>query len=145
MIGITSGIRMIAIGGLLSVAAGGYWYYTSSQAKINSLQTTVAQSSAAIAVQKQFINKQSEAIVNLNDNIVLLQEVQNKLTDQARESAAEVVALKSKFNTSSSGKDRDLGELAAKKPGLISNIVNKATAALGVMIEDLTAKEEPNE
>jgi len=143
MIGITSGIRMLALGGLMSVAAGGYWYYTSSQAKINSLQTTVAQSGAAIEVQKQFISKQSEAIVNLNGNIALLQEVQNNLIIEARASAKEVANLKSKFNTSSSG--NDLGVLAAKKPSLISKIVNKATAALGDQVENLTAIEETNE
>ncbi len=136
---------MLALGGLMSVAAGGYWYYTSSQAKINSLQTTVAQSGAAIEVQKQFISKQSEAIVNLNGNIALLQEVQNNLIIEARASAKEVANLKSKFNTSSSGNDRDIGVLAAKKPSLISKIVNKATAALGDQVENLTAIEETNE
>jgi len=109
------------------------------------LQTTVAQSGAAIEVQKQFISKQSEAIVNLNGNIALLQEVQNNLIIEARASAKEVANLKSKFNTSSSGNDRDIGVLAAKKPSLISKIVNKATAALGDQVENLTAIEETNE
>ena len=55
MIGISSGIRMLALGGFISIAAGGYWYYTKSQAQINGLQNQVAQSDAAIQIQSQFI------------------------------------------------------------------------------------------
>ena len=141
MIGISSGIRMLALGGFISIAAGGYWYYTKSQAQINGLQNQVAQSDAAIQIQSQFIDKQTQVIDDINNNMILLQEVQLSLAEDARASAAEVTELKSKFNTTSGGKDRDLGVIASAKPTLISKIVNKATGKMGVEIEELTAIE----
>jgi|TARA_R110000765_G_scaffold89301_3_gene170525 hypothetical protein len=141
MIGISSGIRMLALGGFISIAAGGYWYYTKSQAQINGLQNQVAQSDAAIQIQSQFIDKQTQVIDDINNNMILLQEVQLSLAEDARASAAEVTELKSKFNTTSGGKDRDLGVIASAKPTLISKIVNKATGKMGEEIEELTAIE----
>ena len=141
MIGISSGIRMLALGGFISIAAGGYWYYTQSQAQINGLQNQVAQSDAAIQIQSQFIDKQTQVIDDINNNMILLQEVQLSLAEDARASAAEVTELKSKFNTTSGGKDRDLGVIASAKPTLISKIVNKATGKMGEEIEELTAIE----
>ena len=141
MIGISSGIRMLALGGFISIAAGGYWYYTKSQAQINGLQNQVAQSDAAIQIQSQFIDKQTQVIDDINNNMILLQEVQLSLAEDARASAAEVTELKSKFNTTSGGKDRDLGVIASAKPTLISKIVNKATGKMGEEIEELAAIE----
>ena len=141
MIGISSGIRMLALGGFISIAAGGYWYYTKSQAQINGLQNQVAQSDAAIQIQSKFIDKQTQVIDDINNNMILLQEVQLSLAEDARASAAEVTELKSKFNTTSGGKDRDLGVIASAKPTLISKIVNKATGKMGEEIEELTAIE----
>ena len=141
MIGISSGIRMLALGGFISIAAGGYWYYTKSQAQINGLQNQVAQSDAAIQIQSQFIDKQTQVIDDINNNMILLQEVQLSLAEDVRASAAEVTELKSKFNTTSGGKDRDLGVIASAKPTLISKIVNKATGKMGEEIEELTAIE----
>ena len=136
-----TGIRMLALGGFISIAAGGYWYYTKSQAQINGLQNQVAQSDAAIQIQSQFIDKQTQVIDDINNNMILLQEVQLSLAEDARASAAEVTELKSKFNTTSGGKDRDLGVIASAKPTLISKIVNKATGKMGEEIEELTAIE----
>ena len=132
---------MLALGGFISIAAGGYWYYTKSQAQINGLQNQVAQSDAAIQIQSQFIDKQTQVIDDINNNMILLQEVQLSLAEDARASAAEVTELKSKFNTTSGGKDRDLGVIASAKPTLISKIVNKATGKMGEEIEELTAIE----
>ncbi len=132
---------MLALGGFISIAAGGYWYYNKSQAQINGLQNQVAQSDAAIQIQSKFIDKQTQVIDDINNNMILLQEVQLSLAEDARVSAAEVTKLKSKFNTTSGGKDRDIGVLAAAKPTLISKIVNKATGKMGAQIEELTAIE----
>jgi len=140
MLGIGSSIQMLAIGGIITVAGAGYWYYTESQKRIDALQHQVAQSDAAIQIQSEFITKQSEVIGNINDNMTLLQDVQSNLVKSSRENAAEVNTLRNKFNVSSSGKERDLGVLAAAKPALISKIVNKATKALGADVRELTTE-----
>ena len=138
MFGLLSGFRMMALGGVVSVVVAGYWYYTSSQARIESLRNTVAASSAAIAVQENFIKKQSGVIQDITDNINMIQEIQSGLLDSQRANAAEVASLQTKFNKNSAGKERDIGELAAAKPALIEKIVNKATKQLGVDIEEIT-------
>jgi len=93
MFGIASGIRMMALGGVVSVVVAGYWYYTSSQASIESLRNTVAASSAALAVQENFIKKQSGVIQDITDNINMIQEIQSGLLDSQRASAAEVASF----------------------------------------------------
>jgi hypothetical protein len=138
MFGIASSIRMLALGGFISVAAAGYWYYTKSQEQITHLQNRAAQSDAAIQIQKNFISKQSELLTDMTDNVELIQDIQNELVAKQRDSAKEVSELKNKFNKNSGGGDRDLGLLAAAKPALIQKIVNDAIDTLGTEIEEIT-------
>ena len=141
MLGIFSGAKMIFMGAILAAVLGGFLYVKGLQKDLAVAKENMIKMEQAISDQKKVIEQQKidfEAIVRANKELV---KQQNKL-------AAENKTLDKKFNKiNASGKKRDLGNLAIKKPKPIERIINKgsshATRCVRVaMGEPLTEKEK---
>ena len=66
------------------------------------------------------VESKSTEIQRLNDNIVEVREVNDRIREKSLELRSEVVGLRDTLSK------HDLGYLAANKPGLIENIINKS-------------------
>lgn len=101
-------------------AAGAYWYYRDTQAALQAY-------AANTAVLETSLQSQKETTLALQQDIEHMRQVLGLLNKEFTQSRAQVVELEKKFNQTKSGADRDLGTLAAEKPGLIEKSVNTGT------------------
>lgn len=97
-----------------SIAGGGWFYYTDTQARIAQLQTNNAQ-------LKQVAEDNQRTISAMEDDIERNSELTEELEEKLEESEASRTRLIEVF-----GK-HDLTRLALKKPGLIETRVNNGT------------------
>tara|TARA_R100000353_G_scaffold164301_1_gene125021 strand:- start:1677 stop:2171 length:495 start_codon:yes stop_codon:yes gene_type:complete len=142
MLGIFSGAKMIFMGVILTAVVGGFLYVKGLQKDLAVAKENMIKMEQAISDQKKVIEQQKidfEAIIKANKELV---EQTNKLT-------AEYKSLDKKFNKiNASGKKRDLGALAVKKPRPIEKIINKgsdhATRCVRVAMGEPITEEEKN-
>lgn len=109
---------MFALLGLAAYA--GYYYYKDTQAKLAEYAANQARLEIALTTQKA-------ATDALLANITTMQTTVRTLNQQFTDSRRTVQELERRFNETSAGQQRDFGELAAAKPGLVQTIVNTAT------------------
>lgn len=110
---------------LLSIAAGGFWYYSWSQDEIRTLRKNVATLEVAVDTQKETIASMESDSKEVGKQVVLV-------SKQFREARTENNVLRKKLAK------HDVAFLAEKKPGLIKKIVNKGTANVGRCFEILS-------
>ena len=115
MIGIFSGLKMAFFGVIAAAVIGGWLYVKGLQKDLAVAKENMIKLEGAVSEQKRVIEQQRidfEAIVEANKKIV----EHNKKLEK------EYGALDKKFNKiNASGKKRDLGALAVKKPRPIEN------------------------
>jgi len=97
-----STFKLAIVGGIIFTIVGAFWYVSGLQ-------------SVQVIDQMQ---RDQEKIFDARDDMRDLVQSQKK----------EIDSLRSRFNESSSGSKRDIGELAVQKPTLIKNIINKASS-----------------
>ena len=142
MIGIFSGLKMAFFGVIAAAVIGGWLYVKGLQKDLAVAKENMIKLESAVNQQQQVIEQQRidfEAIVEANKKIV----EHNKKLEK------EYGALDKKFNKiNASGKKRDLGALAVKKPRPIEKIINKgsdhATRCVRVAMGDPLTEEEKN-
>ena len=142
MLGVFSGVKMLFFGAIAAAVLGGWLYVKGLQKDLAIAKENMFKLEQAHQQQKKVIEQQRidfEAIVQANKKIV----EENKRLEK------EYGALDKKFNKiNASGKKRDLGALAVKKPRPIEKIINKgsdhATRCVRVAMGDPLTEEEKN-
>jgi hypothetical protein len=112
---------------LSGVGAGGYFYYTDTQAQIARLTENNAK-------LKIVAEDNQKAVDRLQEDIKIAQELSAKLTQELQE------AEQYKNNLIGKLRRHDLTRLAMQKPGMIEKRVNNATAKI---FEELEADSKP--
>ena len=97
-----------------SIAGGGYFYYTDTQARISQLQENNAQLKVAVETNEATID-------SMNQQALISAELSQELSEKLQVSEASRNRLIEVF-----GK-HDLTRLALRKPGLIESRVNNGT------------------
>jgi len=110
---------------ILSILAGGYWYYSWSQAEISTLRQNVATLEIAVDTQAETISTMESDSKAVGKQVIVV-------SKQFREARTENNVLRKKLAK------HDVAFLAEKKPGLIKKIVNKGTANVGRCFEILS-------
>ena len=115
-------VKLVAIGVILSLVFGAYWYVSSLQedlaiAEENNRKLTLA------------VEAQQETIKNIRNDIGQIQSVNREMIALANQQQEEIEALSNKFNTSANGEQRDFGEISIAKPGLVEKLINKGTTS----------------
>lgn len=106
---------------LLAGAGGAFLYVKTLKADLEVAKANQAKLELAVTEQKAVIKQQLEDIKSIN-------KANKEITILNKKLDGDVDALKDKFNkVNSSGKKRDLGNLAKSKPKLMTRVFNKAT------------------
>lgn len=116
-----STVKLVIISGLLMIGVGAFWY-------VSGLQADLQQSMENTRTLERSVNEQQAVITQMKEDQESILESRNRLESLVSEQRNELDDLKSTFNESSDGSERDFGKLAIAKPGLIENIINKGTS-----------------
>ena len=111
-----------------SIAGGGYFYYTDTQARISQLQENNAQLKVAVETNEATID-------SMNQQALISAELSQELSEKLQVSEASRNRLIEVF-----GK-HDLTRLALRKPGLIESRVNNGTKKAFDGIESVSGSE----
>jgi len=117
-------ILVMTFGG---IGFGGYSYYTSTQARIETLQANNAKLESVAKTNQDTIQR-------MTDNIQLMEEANQQLQadlDAASEYKDQLIAKLQKH---------DLALLSLKKPGLIEKRINDGTAKVFDTLESLSSR-----
>ena len=112
-----------------SIAGGGWFYYTDTQAKISQLQQNNAQLKIVAEDNQRTIDTLQETAER---NLTLSNELQERL-NESEESRNRLIEVFGKH---------DLTRLALKKPGLIETRVNNGTKKAFDDIESITGNND---
>lgn len=113
-------VALFVLGAIGTLGAAAYFYYQDTQAKL--INYAVAQEKLTVA-----LDTQRETTTQLLLDIETLKEIISDLNSEFASSRQRVDELETTFKQNAAGKQRDIGELAEKRPGLIENRVNTAT------------------
>ena len=111
-----------------SIAGGGYFYYTDTQARISQLQENNAQLKVAVETNEATID-------SMNQQALISAELSQELSEKLQVSEASRNRLIEVF-----GK-HDLTRLALRKPGLIESRINNGTKKAFDSIESVSGAE----
>jgi hypothetical protein len=107
------GAKIYLVLAIIGILTGGWFYMQRLQANIDTLKINNSKLSTAVD------NKDGE-IKRLNANIVEVKEINTRISEKSAELRSEVIGLRDTLSK------HDLGFLAANKPALIENIINKS-------------------
>lgn len=113
-------IKITVLTGAVIIVTGTFWYVSGLRADLQESQQNVRTLESSIDEQQNLIEqmkRDQELISSLRDDL-------DRLRKQQREESA---ALEDRFNENSAGDNRDIGDLASRRPGLVSNIITKAS------------------
>lgn len=113
---------------ILAMAGAFYWYYQDSQARIQTLSENNAKLETAVAINEQ-------TIVSLQETYQKSQEQLRKVHNEFRQIRRQNSILAEKLER------HDLGVLGNAKPGLVENVVNKATNKVNRCFEIISGAE----
>lgn len=107
-----SSVRIAIFLVFISAVGGGYWYIQKLQKDLKILEQN------QVVLNDAVVSKDAE-ISRLNENIVEIKEVNERIEEQSLKLNSEVNELRRKLS------EHDLGFLAENKPGLIEKLINK--------------------
>lgn len=112
--------KLAIVGGIVVTLVGAFWY-------VSGLRADLERSQQNVRTLQESVQEQVELIDQMQQDQADILEARDELRgiiDQQREQLDD---LQSKFNESANGSDRDFGEIALAKPGLVENIINRAS------------------
>jgi len=114
-------VKVVAVSGALISGIAFFYYVSGLQADLEqSVQNTKDLSSA--------VQEQQDVIDRMREEQSQIRELSEELRDIDTRQSQEINDLRSRFDTSSSGEDRDFARLAAQKPGLVENAINNGSS-----------------
>lgn len=121
-------IKIVAVSSAVISAVGAFWYITGLRADLETARQNVATLESSVVEQQGVIDQ-------IREDQRQIQQFRNELDIITSEQQNEIDDLRDRFNESASGSDRDLGQLALQKPGLIENIINSSSEEAARCIE----------
>jgi len=112
--------KMAMAGGILVLVIGAFWYVSGLRADLERSQQNVDTLETAVNDQVRVIEQMQQDQKKITES----REEIRGLIDQQRRTIDD---LRSRFNESADGSERDFGKLALSKPGLVENIINNAS------------------
>ena len=106
------GAKIYLVLAIIGILTGGWFYMQRLQANIDTLKINNSKLSTAV-------DSKDGEIKRLNANIVEVKEINTRIQSKSAELRSEVTGLRDKLSK------HDLGFLAANKPGLIENLINR--------------------
>lgn len=124
------GLKIAAVmGSIMLIMAGAfYWYYQDSQARIQTLSENNAKLETAVEINEQTID-------SLQESYAQSQEQLRAVNDEFRQIRRQNNVLAEKLER------HDLGVLGNAKPGLVENVVNRATDKVNRCFEIISGAE----
>ena len=107
------GAKIYLVLTIIGILTGGWFYMQRLQANIDTLKINNSKLSTAV-------DSKDIEIKRLNANIVEVKEINTRISEKSAELRSEVIGLRDTLSK------HDLGFLAANKPALIENIINKS-------------------
>jgi len=107
------GAKIYLVLAIIGILTGGWFYMQRLQANIDTLKINNSKLSTAV-------DSKNIEIKRLNANIVEVKEINSRISKKSEELRSEVTGLRDTLSK------HDLGFLAANKPALIENIINKS-------------------
>ena len=107
------GAKIYLVLAIIGILTGGWFYMQRLQANIDTLKINNSKLSTAV-------DSKNIEIKRLNANIVEVKEINTRISEKSAELRSEVIGLRDTLSK------HDLGFLAANKPALIENIINKS-------------------
>ena len=107
------GAKIYLVLAIIGILTGGWFYMQRLQANIDTLKINNSKLSTAV-------DSKDIEIKRLNANIVEVKEINSRISKKSEELRSEVTGLRDTLSK------HDLGFLAANKPALIENIINKS-------------------
>jgi DNA anti-recombination protein RmuC len=108
--------KMAIAGGILVIVIGAFWYVSGLRADLERSQQNVDTLETAVNDQVRVIEQMQQDQKEITES----REEIRELIDQQRRTIDD---LRSRFNESADGSERDFGKLALSKPGLVENII----------------------
>jgi len=129
--------KLAIVGAIVISLVGAFWYVSGLRADLERSQQNVRTLEGAVEEQIQVIDQMQR---DQRDILAARDEMRELVNEQRQE----IDDLRSTFNESANGSERDFGEIARAKPGLVENIINQASAeALRCM--EIASGAEPTE
>lgn len=124
------GLKIAAVmGSIMLIMAGAfYWYYQDSQARIQTLSENNAKLETAVEINEQTID-------SLQESYAQSQEQLRAVNDEFKQIRRQNNVLAEKLER------HDLGVLGNAKPGLVENVVNRATDKVNRCFEIISGAE----
>jgi hypothetical protein len=113
-------IKLILILLILGGIGYGLWYVTGLRANLAVSQENERKVTQALEAQK-------EAIAQMQREAEQIKEINKDLDAKIKAQEADYKTLENKFETTKSGKKRDFGGTAVKRPGLVQKAINKGS------------------
>ena len=115
-----STIKPVAILGIVAAIAGGIWYLSGLRAELAVAEQNVVKLTNAIAEQQVVINR-------MKADVAEQQKINQDLSVRARRQQQDTEQLIRRFRVDSAGNPRDLGAVAAAKPAVVTDMINRAS------------------
>jgi len=129
--------KMAMAGGILVLVIGAFWYVSGLRADLERSQQNVDTLETAVNDQVRVIEQMQQDQEEITES---RKEIRG-LIDQQRRTIDD---LRSRFNESADGSERDFGKLALSKPGLVENIINNASEN-AIRCMEIASGAEPTE
>jgi chromosome segregation ATPase len=115
-----STVKIAIVGAVILAVLGGMWYVTGLRADLERSQNSVQELKSAVQTQH-------DTISSIREDQQMIRSINSDLMNQIRIQNQELDRLEDRFARRDDG-DQSFGTLAASKPGLVENIINKATS-----------------
>ena len=113
-------VKLVLILLILGGIGYGLWYVTG-------LRANLAVSQENGRKMEQAMQEQQEAIAQMQREAEQIKEINKDLDTKIKAQQADYKTLENKFETTKSGKKRDFGGTAVKKPGLVERAINNGS------------------
>lgn len=128
MFGIVDTVKAAIVLAIISVIAGGFWY-------VNDLKDQLATSENNNKILLESVETQKKVIARIQADVTAIQKANRDLRDLTEDQRREIEALIKKFSLDAKGNARDFGFIASEKPGLVEQLVNRASRAVARCFE----------
>jgi hypothetical protein len=114
------GIKVAIAAILFSIISGGYFFIKEQQAQLELAKEVQAK-------MESVIDKQNLAMDNIKADVERMGQVQKELSGTISAAEKDTKALAKKFTEDSEGRERNLAAMAAEKPSVVEEKINRGT------------------
>jgi len=113
--------KLAIVGGIVFAIAGAFWY-------VSGLQADLARSQENVRTLQGSVEEQVELIDQMQRDQQDIMAARDEMRELVNQQSEQLDELRSRFNESADGSERDFGKIAMAKPSLLENIINKGSA-----------------